>query len=185
MTGGKRVLFFTKSAAYDHPMLYRSSAWPSPLEKEMLDFGQENHVDFVFSKDGTIFAPENIAEFDAFLFYTTGDPTDQPRNGLGDNYNLMPPEGKQLLVDAIRGGKGFIGIHTAIDTFPGFEPYAKMLGVAPHAAEWSRMEGKGRVYYTSLGHAEESWKDPAFRLSLLAAIRWTTGITPALTTPAR
>ena len=222
-----RVLFFTKSAGYEHPIVYRDTAWPSPLEKEMLDFGQENHIDFIFSKDGTIFTPENIAEVDAFLLYTSGDLTYQPRNGLGDNYKLMTPEGKQAFLQAIREGKGFIGVHSDMDAILGAKYAAKYAGhdrvqrgrVTPvdrhfpgmehvptgftsseewysfrdfqpdlhillyhrpnDPVAWTRMEGKGRVYYTSLGHGEGIWKDAVFRQMILGAIRWTTGMADA------
>jgi hypothetical protein len=84
----------------------------------MLGFGQEHGINFVFSKDGTIFTPENLAGYDAFLFYTSGDPQVQPRNGLGDNYPLMTEAGKRALLDAIREGKGFVGIHSTIEGLP-------------------------------------------------------------------
>ena len=44
----------------------------------------------------------------------------------------MPPGGKQALLDAVHGGKGFVGVHCASDTFnsaPGTsDPYFAMLG---------------------------------------------------------
>jgi hypothetical protein len=48
---------------------------------------------------------------------------------------------------------------------------------------WARMEGKGRVYYTSLGHSEEIWKNAVFRRMILGALRWTTGMADAEITP--
>ena len=52
----------------------------------------------------------------------------------------MPREGKQLLLQTVREGKGFIGIRTAIDTFPGYEPYGRMLGIE----QQGRMVANGR-----------------------------------------
>src|SRR6185503_8540965 len=92
------------------------------------------HVDP--TKDGRLFTEETFATYDAFFFYTTGDPT-QPG---GDGQPPMTPQGKQLLLEAVASGKGFIGSHCASDTFhsagKAFEsqeeekrdPYLRMLG---------------------------------------------------------
>jgi putative membrane-bound dehydrogenase-like protein len=40
---------------------------------------------------------------------------------------------------------------------------------------WVRNQGKGRVYYTALGHDEKTWGQPAFQQQLLQAIRWASG----------
>jgi type 1 glutamine amidotransferase len=37
---------------------------------------------------------------------------------------------------------------------------------------WSKMYGKGRVFYSTLGHTEESWNDPDIRKMYFEAIRW-------------
>ena len=40
------------------------------------------------------------------------------------------------------------------------------------AVAWTRLEGQGRVFYTSLGHRPEVWKDAAFRDHLVAGVLW-------------
>ena len=40
------------------------------------------------------------------------------------------------------------------------------------AVTWAKMYGKGRVYYTSLGHVEENWDKPEFQQMMAAAIEW-------------
>ena len=40
------------------------------------------------------------------------------------------------------------------------------------AVTWAKMYGKGRVYYTSLGHVEENWDKPEFQQMITAAIEW-------------
>ncbi len=40
---------------------------------------------------------------------------------------------------------------------------------------WARMHGKGRVFYTSMGHREEVWADPLYQALLLGALGWATG----------
>jgi type 1 glutamine amidotransferase len=45
------------------------------------------------------------------------------------------------------------------------------------------MHGKGRVFYTSLGHREDVWQRPDFRDLIIGALNWTTGRVDADTTP--
>ena len=45
------------------------------------------------------------------------------------------------------------------------------------AVAWTKMYGKGRVFYSSLGHTEESWHDPDIRKMYFEAVRWTLGMT--------
>jgi uncharacterized protein len=40
------------------------------------------------------------------------------------------------------------------------------------AVTWAKMYGKGRVYYTSLGHVEANWDKPEFQQMVTAAIAW-------------
>jgi type 1 glutamine amidotransferase len=51
------------------------------------------------------------------------------------------------------------------------------------AVTWAKMYGKGRVYYTTLGHVQNNWDNPEFQKMLIEAIKWTTGITCAGITP--
>ncbi|MEU5822058.1 ThuA domain-containing protein [Streptomyces sp. NPDC047803] len=46
---------------------------------------------------------------------------------------------------------------------------------ADHPLVWCRESGAGRSFYTSLGHAESAYEDPAFRAHLLGGLRWTAG----------
>lgn len=40
---------------------------------------------------------------------------------------------------------------------------------------WVRRQGKGRVYYTALGHNEKTWSQPQFHEQLIQAVRWSAG----------
>jgi type 1 glutamine amidotransferase len=137
----KKILFFSKSSGFQHDMIKESKGEKSKAQKVLEDLGAKNNFEFTFTKDGGVFTPENIAKYDAFFFYTTGDLTE-----LGTDKNPgMPKGGKEALLDAIAHGKGFIGTHSAADTFhspggkitgPGrwhedganADPYVKMLG---------------------------------------------------------
>ena len=43
------------------------------------------------------------------------------------------------------------------------------------ALAWAREEGRGRVFYTALGHRPEVWEDPRFRHHLVEGTLWTAG----------
>ena len=42
----------------------------------------------------------------------------------------------------------------------------------PFPATWARMHGKGRVFYTSMGHREDVWTNPTFQQVLLGGLAW-------------
>ncbi|WP_393063321.1 ThuA domain-containing protein [Streptomyces sp. LN549] len=46
---------------------------------------------------------------------------------------------------------------------------------ADHPLVWCKESGAGRSFYTSLGHADDAYTDPAFRGHLLGGLRWTAG----------
>ncbi len=48
---------------------------------------------------------------------------------------------------------------------------------------WSKMYGKGRVFYSTLGHTEEAWQDPDIRTMYFEAVKWVLGMTEGSTTP--
>jgi type 1 glutamine amidotransferase len=48
---------------------------------------------------------------------------------------------------------------------------------------WARMHGKGRVFYTSMGHREDVWENEKYQKLLVQALRWVTGQVEADVTP--
>jgi uncharacterized protein len=187
---------------------------------------------------------KNLAFFDAVLFYTTGE------------LDMTAEQKKDLLGFVHEDGKGFIGVHSAIDTFYEWPEYGDMIGgyfkehpwgvfdapvhvddpkfpgmqgfpqdfvfkdemyqvknfspekvhviarldaakldlanpkVMPeHRADkqfpiiWAKNYGKGRVYYSTLGHREESWDRKDVQTMYLEAIKWAMGLTNADITP--
>ena len=126
----KKVLMFTKSTGFEHPVVHREA--PDKLsfsEQIVTDLGKRHNFEVTATKDGRIFTPEKMVEFDLFLFVTQGKPTE-----VGDK-DMAPPmseEGKAAFLQAIADGKGFLGLHCASDTFHsppgGVDPYIAMLG---------------------------------------------------------
>jgi hypothetical protein len=51
------------------------------------------------------------------------------------------------------------------------------------AVTWAKMYGKGRVYYSTLGHVEENWDDPRMQKMYVEAIKWAMGLVDADVTP--
>jgi uncharacterized protein len=51
------------------------------------------------------------------------------------------------------------------------------------AVTWARTCGKGRVFYSSLGHVPENWDNPALQKMYAEGIKWVLGLTGADATP--
>jgi type 1 glutamine amidotransferase len=51
------------------------------------------------------------------------------------------------------------------------------------AVAWTKMYGKGRVFYSTLGHTNESWNDPDVYKMYFEAIKWALGLTEDNTKP--
>jgi type 1 glutamine amidotransferase len=129
----KKLLFFTKSAGFEHDVVRRKDSELAFAERIMIDLGKKHGIEVTCTKDGTVF-DSDYKNYDAFFFYTTEDLT-QTGN---DRQPAMSPQGKENLLAAIRSGKGFIGSHCASDTFHTSgnrlesqtqpDPYIAMLG---------------------------------------------------------
>jgi uncharacterized protein len=49
------------------------------------------------------------------------------------------------------------------------------------AVAWSKMYGKGRVFYSTLGHTNEAWDDPDIKKMYFESIKWVLGFTEGST----
>jgi len=179
----KKVLFFTKSAGYEHSVIKRTDGKPSFSESILAEQGPKHHIEFTFSKDGSLFTPEYLAGFDAIMFYTTGDLTVTGNDGNP----AMTAAGKQALLDAIKHGKGFVGLHSASDTFhtnePGgtnpdpapryqtfgdkADPYIKMLGgefIKHGAQQESKLIVTDPKFPGAAGLVGSDWKEEWYSL---------------------
>ncbi len=129
----RKVLFFMKSAGFPHPVVTRKGGKPSLAETILTKAGKEHGFEVVATKDGRMFDPDKIGQWDAFVFETTGDLTTE---GGSEKSPPISADGEKALYDAIRGGKGFLGMHCASDTFGHHgkrnkganDPYIQMLG---------------------------------------------------------
>ncbi len=127
----KKVLFFTKSAGFQHSSIARKGDELSHAETILKDLGAKNGFEVTCSKDGGLFDPDKIGQWDAFCFYTTGDLT---KEGT-DKTRPISADGLKAFLDRIQSGKaGFVGFHSATDTFGVHrgmgcdDPYTQMIG---------------------------------------------------------
>jgi type 1 glutamine amidotransferase len=129
----QKILYFTRSVGFQHSPVARKDGELSLSEKLFMEQGEKHGVEVVCSKDGSIFDGD-LSQFDCFAFYTCGDLT-KPSI---DKAPPMTLEGKKKLLDAVASGKGFVGFHSASDTFHSkgsawenqkeLDPYIAMLG---------------------------------------------------------
>jgi type 1 glutamine amidotransferase len=108
----RTILFFSKSSGFEHDVVKRDGRALSLAEQTLVDIGQQQGFDVVTTKDGRLFDGD-LTRYDAFFFFTTGDLTEPGT----DKTPPMSRNGKAALLTAIAGGKGFIGVHAASDTF--------------------------------------------------------------------
>ena len=222
----RRVLYLTHSAGFKHDVL--------PLSEQILkEIGERSGAfEVTATKDCSLLTRDNLKQYDAVVFYTTGELP-------------ISEEQKAAFIEFIKSGKGFVGIHSATDTFYKWPEYGELIGgyfdqhpwhqeVAVkvedqrHAATrhlgksfkmadeiyqfknysrsrvhvllsldvnsvdltkpnvhrtdkdfalaWWRNYGKGRVFYTALGHRPEVWQDERFQQHLLGGLRWAMGV---------
>jgi type 1 glutamine amidotransferase len=218
----RKVLYLTHSAGFKHEVL--------PLSEQILkQIGERSGAfEVTATQDCSVLSRDGLKPYDAVVFYTTGElPISDAQ--------------KAAFLDFIRSGKGFVGIHSATDTFYKWPEYGELIGgyfdqhpwhqevtinvedqqhPATHhlanifkitdeiyqfkdfsrsrvhvllsldvnsvdlnkpavhrtdkdfALAWWRNYGKGRVFYTALGHRPEVWQDERFQQHLLGAVRW-------------
>lgn len=128
-----RVLYFTRSVGFEHSPVKRTGSELGFSEKLLVEWGQEAGFEVECSKDGRVF-DQDLGKYDVFAFYTCGDLTKEDMYGNAP----MSADGKQRFLDAIAAGKGFVGFHSAADTFHSaggrdqvqtdLDPYIAMLG---------------------------------------------------------
>lgn len=125
----KKVLYFTKSAGFEHSVVQRRDGQLSHSERILVEIGKRHGFEVTPSKDGQVFDGEH-KNYDAYVFYTSGDLTTPGT----DQQPPMSAAGKQALLDAVKEGKGFLGIHAATDSFREasgagqIDPYIAMVG---------------------------------------------------------
>jgi type 1 glutamine amidotransferase len=105
----ERILYFTHSAGYRHDVI--------PLSKAILtDLGRDSGAfEVTATEDTSEFSTENLKRYAAVMFYTTGELP-------------MSSAQKAALLNFVRSGRGFLGVHSATDTFYTWPDYLDLIG---------------------------------------------------------
>jgi uncharacterized protein len=238
----KHILVVSQTKGYEHDSIPDGMAAIYNLghDSGLWDTTLRTDTELITKKDLGRNA-KNLNYFDALVFVSTTNELD-----LDDSQ-------KQDMMSFIKDdGKGFVGVHAALDTNYNWPEYGEMIGGwfdqhpwstfnAPilnedpsfpavrhfpkafvkydeiyqpkewsrdkvnvllsldpaklnyannprihrtdhdFAVAWDKMYGKGRVFYSSLGHTEESWDDPEIRKMYFEAIKWVLGMTEGST----
>jgi type 1 glutamine amidotransferase len=123
-----RILMLTQSKGYTHGSVKREKEQLSPSEIAMIQLGKQSGL---FTVDCTQdaaadFTKENLQNYDIVMFYTTG---------------MLPIKEADLqyfLNDWLKQkGHGFIGFHSATDTYKSYEPYWDMIGGSFNGHPWT------------------------------------------------
>jgi uncharacterized protein len=240
----KHILVISQTKGFEHDSV-------TPAMVAIYNMGRESglweamlrtDVELVTKKDLSR-NTKNLDYFDAIVFVSTTGELDLDDSQKKDMMSFIKDD-----------GKGFVGVHAALDTNYKWPEYGEMIGGwfdqhpwmtfnapiinedpefpavrhFPHAfvkydeiyqpKEWSRdkvhvllsldpaklnyennprihrvdhdfavawdkMYGKGRVFYSTLGHTEEAWSDPDIRKMYFEAIKWVLGMTEGSTAP--
>ena len=220
-----KLLYMTLTKGYHHESVELSKQ----IVKEIGD--KSGAFETTVTEDVGAFTASNLRNYDAVMFNTTGELP-------------MTEEEKQALVSFLKSGHGFVGVHSATDTFYMWNTYGDIIGgwfnnhpwhqmvtidvedsaspivgflgksfqisdeiyqigdfkaktshvllrLDPSSVKlekegvvrryygwpvaWTRMFGKGRVFYDSLGHENAVWNDPRYQQMLLNGIKWVMG----------
>jgi hypothetical protein len=221
-----KVLYLTHSAGFKHDVLPLS-------EKVLKEIGDRSDtIDVTVTQDCSLLSRDGLKDYRAVVFYTTGELP-------------ISEEQKAAFLEFIKSGNGFVGIHSATDTFYKWAEFGELIGgyfdghpwheevaikvedrnhpATRHLGEsfrmtdeiyqfkdfsrnrvrvllrldassvdltkkgvkrtdgdfalaWHRDYGKGRVFYTALGHRADVWQDERFQRHLLGGIEWAAGL---------
>jgi len=121
--GPPRLLFLTHSAGFVHSVVRRSATGELAHAERVLQEAAAGRLEVDCTQDCGAITPENLARYDAVLFYTTGSLP-------------ISDEGKAGLIDWVRGGGAFCGVHCATDTFYDFADYMGLVGGAFDGHPW-------------------------------------------------
>jgi type 1 glutamine amidotransferase len=105
----ERILYFTHAAGYRHDVI--------PLSRTVLtQLGRRSGgFEVTATEDVSEFSTENLERYAAVMFYTTGELP-------------MSAAQKMALLDFVRSGRGFLGVHSATDTFYTWPDYLDLVG---------------------------------------------------------
>ena len=129
----QKVLYFTRNVGFYHSVVQRKGDALSHSERALIDMGKRVGIDVECTKDGRVFDGD-LDQYDAIAFFANNDLTVAGEQ----NEPPMSLAGKQRLLEAVAGGKGFVAFHSSCACWrtPGprianateLDPYIAMIG---------------------------------------------------------
>lgn len=115
----KRILYVTLSAGFKHDSI------PASIEALKQIAAQSGKLEVVQTEDVSLLSAAGLRDFDAVMFFTTGElPISDAQ--------------KRDLLDFVRSGKGFGGVHSATDTFYQWPEYGELIGGYFNGHPWTQ-----------------------------------------------
>lgn len=118
-----KVLFLTHSAGFVHDVVRREASDRLSLAEAELTSLAATDFDVVATQDCARIEPQTLSQVAAVCFYTTGELP-------------ISAENRAALMDWIRHGGAFVGIHCASDTLYEYPPFLRMVGGAFDGHPW-------------------------------------------------
>jgi type 1 glutamine amidotransferase len=115
-----KLLYMTLTKGYHHESVELSKQ----IVKEIGD--KSGAFETTVTEDVADFAKDNLKNYDAVMFNTTGELP-------------MSDDQKKAFVDFVRSGHGFVGVHSATDTFYMWADYGEMIGGYFNNHPWHEM----------------------------------------------
>ena len=123
-----RILLVTQSAGFKHSTVDRKESALSHTERVMNELGVSSGLFRVTcTQDAAAdLTKEKLQNFDIVMFYTTGD------------LPITPENLEYFIKDWLTKPRhGFIGVHSAADTYHNYEPYWDMIGGTFDGHPWN------------------------------------------------
>lgn len=115
-----KLLYMTLTKGYHHESVELSKQ----IMKEIGD--KSGAWETTVTEDVAAFTKDNLKDYDTVMFNTTGELP-------------MSEDQKKALVDFVRSGHGFVGVHSATDTFYMWADYGEMIGGYFNNHPWHEM----------------------------------------------
>lgn len=237
-----RVLVVGQTKGFEHDSVpdIMATIWKMGHETRLYDAMLRTDTELITKTDPKTRNMKTLNYFDALIFASTTGELDLTNDQKRDMLSFVHDD-----------GKGFVGVHAALDTNYKWPEYGEMIGgyfdqhpwmtfLAPivnedptfpavrhlpkafskydeiyqpkdwsrdkvnvllsldaskldlnnprvhrtdrdFAVAWAKMYGKGRVFYSTLGHTKEAWDDPDIQKMYFEAIKWSLGLTEGST----
>ena len=115
-----KVLFYSDPQRSDNDIVRRTQPEvPSPAEKRFVEITKGIFA-VTATQDASEVSREKLKKYRAVVFFTA----------------INPPADKEALVEWVRDGGAFTGIHSTANTFQSYAPFGEMLGAYFESRPW-------------------------------------------------